>query len=305
MSRVAVFPGSFDPMTNAHLDVARRAAATLFDRLVIGVLNNPRKSPLFSVDERIAQITDAVAEFGQNVEVAGFDGLTVDFARRNQAGFIVRGLRAVSDFEAELQMAHTNRKLQPGGRHRLPDVGARLWLPVEQPRQGGGPVRRRDRRDGAVAGRRSAAGTLLHNGLRPARDYNPATNETSRRSEPRTSSFLVERLESLAASAKRLPLTNNVVLDQAGRARADRPAARAVPPEVSQARRITEEATRITERARGGDAVIARAQEQAARMLEDRELVQMAKQRATEIIETATREALTSAAAATSTRPGC
>lgn len=113
MSRVAVFPGSFDPMTNAHLDVARRAAA-LFDRLVIGVLNNPRKSPLFSVDQRIAQIAQAVAEFGQNVEVAGFDGLTVDFARRNQAGFIVRGLRAVSDFEAELQMAHTNRKLQPG-----------------------------------------------------------------------------------------------------------------------------------------------------------------------------------------------
>jgi pantetheine-phosphate adenylyltransferase len=113
MSRVAVFPGSFDPMTNAHLDVARRAAA-LFDRLVIGVLNNPRKSPLFTVDERIAQITEAVAEFGANVEVAGFDGLTVDFARRNGAGFIVRGLRAVSDFEAELQMAHTNRKLQPG-----------------------------------------------------------------------------------------------------------------------------------------------------------------------------------------------
>ena len=113
MSRVAVFPGSFDPMTNAHLDVARRAA-TLFDRLVVGVLNNPRKSPLFSVDERIAQITAAVADFGANVEVTGFDGLTVDFARRNQAGFIVRGLRAVSDFEAELQMAHTNRKLQPG-----------------------------------------------------------------------------------------------------------------------------------------------------------------------------------------------
>jgi pantetheine-phosphate adenylyltransferase len=113
MSRVAVFPGSFDPMTNAHLDVARRAA-TLFDRLVVGVLNNPRKSPLFSVDERIAQIQEAVAEFGANVEVAGFDGLTVEFARSHQASFIVRGLRAVSDFEAELQMAHTNRKLQPG-----------------------------------------------------------------------------------------------------------------------------------------------------------------------------------------------
>jgi pantetheine-phosphate adenylyltransferase len=113
MSRVAVFPGSFDPMTNAHLDVARRAA-TLFDRLVVGVLNNPRKSPLFSVDERIAQIEEAVAEFGANVQVAGFDGLTVEFARSHEAGFIVRGLRAVSDFEAELQMAHTNRKLQPG-----------------------------------------------------------------------------------------------------------------------------------------------------------------------------------------------
>ena len=113
MSRVAVFPGSFDPMTNAHLDVARRAA-TLFDQLVIGVLNNPRKSPLFSVDDRIAQIREAVADFGDNVEVAGFDGLTVAFAKSHGAGFIVRGLRAVSDFEAELQMAHTNRRLAPG-----------------------------------------------------------------------------------------------------------------------------------------------------------------------------------------------
>ena len=113
MSRVAVFPGSFDPMTNAHLDVAHRAA-TLFDRLVIGVLNNPRKAPLFSMEERIEQIRAAVADLGEHVEVAGFDGLTVDFAERHRAGFIVRGLRAVSDFEAELQMAHTNRKLRPG-----------------------------------------------------------------------------------------------------------------------------------------------------------------------------------------------
>jgi pantetheine-phosphate adenylyltransferase len=113
MSRIAVFPGSFDPMTNAHLDVARRAAA-LFDRLVVGVLINTKKSPLFTVDERIAQISAAVADFGANVEVTGFGGLTVEFARARGAGFIVRGLRAVSDFEAELQMAHTNRKLQPG-----------------------------------------------------------------------------------------------------------------------------------------------------------------------------------------------
>jgi pantetheine-phosphate adenylyltransferase len=112
MSRVAVFPGSFDPMTNAHLDVARRAA-TLFDRLVVGVLSNARKEPLFSVEERVALIEACVRELGDHVSVTSFDGLTVDFAREHDAGFIVRGLRAISDFEAELQMAHTNRRLQP------------------------------------------------------------------------------------------------------------------------------------------------------------------------------------------------
>lgn len=112
MSRVAVFPGSFDPMTNAHLDVARRAAS-LFDRLVVGVLNNARKEPLFSVEERVALIEACVSELGDHVAVTSFDGLTVDFARQQGAGFIVRGLRAISDFEAELQMALTNRKLQP------------------------------------------------------------------------------------------------------------------------------------------------------------------------------------------------
>jgi len=112
MTRVAVFPGSFDPITNAHLDVARRAAE-LFDRLVIGVLNNPRKEPLFSVDERVELIRGCVADLGDHVSIDAFDGLTAEFARRQGAGFIVRGLRAVSDFEAELQMALTNRKLAP------------------------------------------------------------------------------------------------------------------------------------------------------------------------------------------------
>ena len=113
MSRVAIFPGSFDPMTMAHLDVARRAAS-LFDRLIIGVLHNPKKAPLFGVDQRVDLIRQSVAAFGQHVEVQAFDGLTVDFAAEHGATFIVRGLRAVSDFEAELQMAHTNRKLQAG-----------------------------------------------------------------------------------------------------------------------------------------------------------------------------------------------
>jgi pantetheine-phosphate adenylyltransferase len=113
MSRVAIFPGSFDPMTLAHLDVADRAAA-LFDRLVIGVLHNPRKSPLFPVEQRVELIRASVAHLGAHVEVEAFDGLTVDFARRQGAGILLRGLRAISDFEAELQMAHTNRRLEPG-----------------------------------------------------------------------------------------------------------------------------------------------------------------------------------------------
>ena len=112
----ALYPGSFDPITLGHLDVIERAAG-VFDRLVVGVLVNPRKSPLLALDERMAAIREAADErlgaLAKRVEVASFDGLTVDFARRLGAGFIVRGLRAVSDFEIELQMAHTNRKLAP------------------------------------------------------------------------------------------------------------------------------------------------------------------------------------------------
>ncbi|MDQ6682409.1 MAG: pantetheine-phosphate adenylyltransferase [Chloroflexota bacterium] len=112
MSRTAIFPGSFDPMTNAHLDVARRAAR-LFDGLVIGVLDNPRKQPLFSVEERVTLIERSVAELGARVTVRSFAGLTVDFAQEVGAAFIVRGLRAFSDFEYELQMVHMNRRLSP------------------------------------------------------------------------------------------------------------------------------------------------------------------------------------------------
>jgi pantetheine-phosphate adenylyltransferase len=116
MMATALYPGSFDPITYGHLDVIGRAAS-VFESVVVGVLVNPRKSPRLELDDRIDVIRQAVAEelaaVADRVEVAGFDGLTVDFARRLGAGFIVRGLRAVSDFESELQMAHTNRKLAP------------------------------------------------------------------------------------------------------------------------------------------------------------------------------------------------
>ncbi|MGD0248020.1 MAG: pantetheine-phosphate adenylyltransferase [Candidatus Limnocylindrales bacterium] len=116
--RIAVYPGSFDPITYGHLDVVSRAAA-VFDRVVIAVLLNPQKgAPVFPADERIKVIREAIeeccpADVAERIDVESFDGLTVDFCRRRNATFVVRGLRAISDFESELQMAHTNRKLAP------------------------------------------------------------------------------------------------------------------------------------------------------------------------------------------------
>lgn len=113
---VAVYPGSFDPVTYGHLDIVGRAAG-VFDRVVVAVLANPRKTPLLSVDERVAAIreslVEAVGTAAGRVSVEAFDGLTVDFCRRRGARSIVRGLRAISDFETELQLAHNNRKLAP------------------------------------------------------------------------------------------------------------------------------------------------------------------------------------------------
>ena len=113
---VAVYPGSFDPITNGHVDVIRRASA-VFDRVIVAVLANPRKSPLLSTETRIAAIQQAISQAGLDggkTSVESFDGLTVEFCRSRDASFIVRGLRAVSDFETEMQLAHNNRKLAPG-----------------------------------------------------------------------------------------------------------------------------------------------------------------------------------------------
>lgn len=113
--RVALYPGSFDPVTNGHLDIVGRALA-VFDRLVVAVLANPRKSPLLPAEVRVAVLTDALAAAGfdaDRVTVATFDGLTVDAVRSHGARSIVRGLRAISDFESEMQLAHNNRKLAP------------------------------------------------------------------------------------------------------------------------------------------------------------------------------------------------
>lgn len=108
---IAVYPGTFDPITNGHLDIIRRAAK-IYDELVIGVLENLAKTPLFSAEERVNIVKEAIREL-PNVRVSRFDGLSVDFARQNRATVILRGLRLITDFEYELQMAQTNRKLAP------------------------------------------------------------------------------------------------------------------------------------------------------------------------------------------------
>jgi pantetheine-phosphate adenylyltransferase len=109
--RIAVYPGSFDPVTNGHLDVIRRAAG-IFDKVIVGVGRNVGKAPLFTTEERVSLIQVAVSEL-QNVEVQSFDGMLVAFAKQHGASVLVKGLRAISDFEYEFQMALANRHLDP------------------------------------------------------------------------------------------------------------------------------------------------------------------------------------------------
>ena len=106
---IAIYPGSFDPITLGHLDIIKRGSQ-LFDRVIVAVLKNPNKTPLFTMEERLTQISKA-SQYLSNVEVDTFTGLTVTYAHLRQAKVLIRGLRAVSDFEMELQMAHTNKTL--------------------------------------------------------------------------------------------------------------------------------------------------------------------------------------------------
>ncbi len=108
--RTGVYPGTFDPITLGHMDIIRRGAK-LVDRLVIGVTTNPSKSPMFSIEERLALVRREIAGLGKDIQVVSFDSLLMDFAEREGASMIVRGLRAVADFEYEYQMAGMNQQL--------------------------------------------------------------------------------------------------------------------------------------------------------------------------------------------------
>lgn len=110
-SLVAIYPGSFDPITNGHLDIISRGSR-MVERLVVAVLRNQSKHPLFSVEERVQMVSETVTQYA-NVEVAAFDGLLVDYAASRGAKLILRGIRAVSDYELEWQMALMNRRMRP------------------------------------------------------------------------------------------------------------------------------------------------------------------------------------------------
>lgn len=123
MTTTAIYPGTFDPITNGHADLVARATK-LFDKVIIAVAINPGKKPIFSLEERVTLAKETLAQY-QNVEVCGFEGLLVDVAKEQQADVILRGLRAVSDFEHEFQLASMNRKMQP-------DVETMFLTPAEQ-----------------------------------------------------------------------------------------------------------------------------------------------------------------------------
>src|ERR1700719_473723 len=121
--RTAVYPGTFDPITNGHHDLVRRAAS-IFDRLVVAIAANPNKAPMFTLEQRVDMARRVLTDV-QNVEVMGYVGLTVDFARQNGLSVIVRGLRAVSDFEFEFQLANMSR-------HLTPEIESVFMTPQEQ-----------------------------------------------------------------------------------------------------------------------------------------------------------------------------
>jgi pantetheine-phosphate adenylyltransferase len=110
MEKIAIYPGSFDPVTNGHLDIVERGLK-IFDKIIVAIMHNPAKKSLFTVDERFDMLKTSMQDFNNHVDYASFYGLTVDFAVKRKAHAILRGLRAVSDFEYEFQMALMNRRL--------------------------------------------------------------------------------------------------------------------------------------------------------------------------------------------------
>ena len=158
---IAIYPGSFDPITNGHLDLIERGSR-MFDRLIVSILRNDAKQPLFSVEERMEMLREVVHVY-PNVEVDSFDGLLVDHAAARSATVLLRGIRAISDYEYELQMALMNRRLSPRDRNRVHDGPRGLLLHQFPAGERGLWPGREYYRAGAAVGGSPAARPIIQN----------------------------------------------------------------------------------------------------------------------------------------------
>ena len=281
----AICPGSYDPVTNGHVDVIRRAAA-IFDRVVVGVVRDPtHKQTLFTVEERVAFLEDALSSC-DNVVVDVFSELVVEFARKHEATTMVKGLRVISDFEWEFQMNHLNRQLAPdietlyvmanplysfvssSGVKEIASFGGRVDELV--PPAVAQPFR------GAVPGRQAGGSRLT---LRV--DWRPMDVLV-----------LIDRLDDLVHNAKAVPLTDQVRLDREEIYEILDQMRATIPEEIKQARWIVKERQEmLAEAKRECDRIIQDAREQAMREASQTEIVKLAEKQADDIVDDAKRKA--------------
>ena len=282
----AICPGSYDPVTNGHLDIITRAAG-IFERVVVGVVRDPQhKKAMFSVEERVQFLRDALADY-DNIEVEVFAELVVEFARAWGAKTMVKGLRAISDFEWEFQMHHLNRNLGARGRDHVPDVEPAVQLPLVERGEGGRIVRRRRSRSRAGASRQAVS-----------RDV-PAAERWRARLAARVDSgdnmdvlVLIDKLDDLVHNAKAVPLTDQVRIDREEIYDILDQMRATIPEEIKQARWIVKERQEmLAEAKRESDRILGEAREQAVREASQTEIVKLAERQAQEIVEDARRQA--------------
>ena len=263
MGRTALYPGTFDPVTNGHLDVIERTAKH-FDTLVVAVLENPSKAPLFSVEDRLAMLKEATSGI-ERVELDSFSGLLVDFAARRDTQAIIKGLRAVSDFDYELQMAQMN--------HRLSDVDTffiatnpELVLPL------------------VVAGQRGCPFRGRCPGACPRPRPSPSRGET----RLMDIAARIDQLDELVQAAKTMPLSSSVLLNREEILDLIRSMREALPEEIKQARWIVKDREDLLAKARqDADALVAQGRHEQLELARSEAIVRRAEEEALRILDEA------------------
>ena len=286
--RVAVCPGSYDPVTNGHVDIIARAAR-VFERVVVGVVNQPvRKSKtLFTAEERKGFILQATEKL-PNVEVDVFDTLLVDFARKHGARALVKGLRAISDFEYEFEMNQLNRKLDPDIESVYLMASPEYSFLSSSGIQGAGHVRGGHRGPGAERGRQGLARSVVK-GRRLETFGRQGRNLLARPGGPKVDVLvLIDKLDDLVHNAKPVPLTDQVrvdreeIYDLLDQMRAT------IPEEIKQARWIVKERQEmLAEAKRESERILKEARDQQQRLVSQEEITLQAERAAEEIVEDA------------------